>query len=132
MLPIALSRPMTRYKRSMTSAPMNWLLDPAPVTGVRSNGASTFVAPNQSAAGESGLGLNGAMRFVYRPDGGGSQPNANDFYLDVAISEESGLSVVAESGRPTEQEPAKAIATNPSAMIKPRMAFALSQRSNSR
>jgi hypothetical protein len=29
-------------------------------------------------------------------------------------------------------DPAKAIATNPTAMIKPRMAFALSQRSNSR
>ena len=58
--------------------------------------------------------------------------NANDFYLDVATSEEFGLSVAAESGRPIVLEPAKAIATNPSAMIKPRMAFALSQRSNSR
>src|ERR671936_77863 len=55
----------------------------------------------------------------------GSQPNANDFYLVVATSEEFGLSVAAESGRSMEFEPAKAIATNPTAMIKPRMAFAL-------
>lgn len=53
-------------------------------------------------------------------------------YFEVAISEDFGLSVAAESGRPIEFEPAKAIATNPPAMIKPRMAFALSQRSNSR
>jgi hypothetical protein len=31
----------------MTSPPMNWLLDPAPATRVRSNGESTLVAPDQ-------------------------------------------------------------------------------------
>jgi hypothetical protein len=64
---MALSKPITKYKRNMTSPPRNWLLDPAPVTSVRSKGASTLVAPDQPAGGESGLGMNGAMRFVYRP-----------------------------------------------------------------
>jgi hypothetical protein len=61
-----------------------------------------------------------------------SPPNANDLYLDVATSEDFGLSVTAESGRPTEFKPAKAIASIPTAMIKPKMAFALSHRLNSR
>jgi hypothetical protein len=52
--------------------------------------------------------------------------------LDAAISEDSGPSVLAESGRPEEFGPAKAIASIPTAMIEATMAFALSHRSNSR
>jgi len=47
--------------------------------------------------------------------------------LDAATSEDFGLSVAAESGRPEEFGPAKAIASIPTAMIKATMAFALSQ-----
>jgi hypothetical protein len=47
---------------------VNWVLDPAPVISVRSKGESTLVAPTQSAAGESGLGMAGALRFVHRPE----------------------------------------------------------------
>jgi len=46
--------------------------------------------------------------------------------LDAAISEDSGLSVTAESGRPAEFKPIEAIANIPTAMIKATMAFALS------
>jgi hypothetical protein len=110
---------------------MSWALDPAPVISVRSKGETTLVAPTRSAAGESGLGLTGAMRFVHRSEGR-TRGRMLTISIDVAISEDLGLSLAAESDRPIEFEPAKAIATNPTAMIKPTMAFALSQRSNSR
>src|SRR5262249_15952416 len=61
-----------------------------------------------------------------------SQPNANDLYLDAAISEDSGLSVTAESGRPAEFEPAKAIASIATAMMKATMPFPLSHVSHPR
>src|SRR5262245_48655648 len=79
--------------------------------------------------GEGGLRLNGGLTSADDP----TQPskrspaNANDLYLDAAISEDSGRSVSAESGRPEEFEPAKAIASIATAMIKATTAFALSQ-----
>jgi hypothetical protein len=52
----------------------------------------------------------------------------NDFYLNAATSENHRR--IKSSA--TESKPAKAIAIIPPEMIKPRMAFAMSHRSNSR
>src|SRR5262245_31653598 len=83
--------------------------------------------------GQSGLRLSGGgLLLDPKQPSKSSHPNANDFYLDVATSEDFGLSVTAESGRPTAFKPTKAVASIPTAMIKPTMAFALSHRSNSR
>src|ERR1700738_2707729 len=47
MVPIALSKPMTKYNKATTSPPMNWLLDPAPAIRFRSNAESILVPATQ-------------------------------------------------------------------------------------